>query len=307
MFNRFPGAELAEKQNEDPSTSKAPNSSVTFIYEANVVGLSRNVTITWSKNVMNYSLVISVENPSDESQYYTCKIDLKAWQFWGKKGLKSFDVDGKRVDVYWDFRQAKFSSNPEPSSDYYVAMVYEEEVVLLIGDLEKDAFKRIKKRPSVVDPVLLCKKENVYGKRSFCTKAMLHNGRAEHDVAIEFSLSGLGDPEMWISVDGYEVIHVMNLHWRFRGNENVTFNDVVVEIFWDVHDWVYNSNSTPAAPAHGLFILKPVTPESCDDNAAVAAADGSCSTSTGGDSCDTPRETPSAPDFFHVIYAWKIE
>ncbi|KAF2298099.1 hypothetical protein GH714_014060 [Hevea brasiliensis] len=158
-----------EKETEDQQTNKVPQSCVTLIYKANVAESSRYVTVTWNKNLINYSLTIGVENPSNEDPY-TCKIDLKTWQFWGRKGIKSFQVDGKRVEVYWDFRHAKFSSNPEPSSDYYVALVYDEEVVLILGDLKKDAYKRTKKRPSLIEPILLCKKENVYGKKIFLAK-----------------------------------------------------------------------------------------------------------------------------------------
>lgn len=310
MFNhRLPGAEPSnipkssstEKQTEDQSTNKAPNISVTFVYQVEVAELCRNVTVTWSKNVMNHSLSISIENPSDESHSCNCKIDLKTWQFWGKKGLKSFEVEGKRVDVYWDFRHAKFLSNPEPSSDYYVAMVYDEEVVFLLGDLKKDAYKRTKKRPSLIEPILLCKKENVYGKRSFCTKSMLNKGRTEQDIVIEFSLSGLGDPEMWISVDGFEVIHVMNLHWRFRGNDNLTVNNMQVQLFWDVHDWLFSSSST----SHGLFIFKPGALECTPDG----FGDGRYCDSDGGGRYDSPPqpERAATPEFFHVIYAWKFE
>ncbi|KAJ9173862.1 hypothetical protein P3X46_016955 [Hevea brasiliensis] len=285
-----------EKETEDQQTNKVPQSCVTLIYKANVAESSRYVTVTWNKNLINYSLTIGVENPSNEDPY-TCKIDLKTWQFWGRKGIKSFQVDGKRVEVYWDFRHAKFSSNPEPSSDYYVALVYDEEVVLILGDLKKDAYKRTKKRPSLIEPILLCKKENVYGKKIFFSKAMLHNEKKEHDIVIEMS-SGLGDPELWISIDSFEVIHIMNLHWRFRGNEKVTMmNDVVVEIFWDVHDWLFNSSASPGA-GNGLFIFKPGFPNS-DTNREEDAGNGL--------RYDSPLERTPTSGFFHVIYAWKIE
>ncbi|XP_050238005.1 uncharacterized protein LOC126687486 [Mercurialis annua] len=285
----------SEKQPEDQPTNKAPHSSITLVYEAKVGEHIRNATITWNKSLINYSLTISIENILNEN-HYTCKIDLKTWQFWGKKGLKSFQVDNGRVDVYWDFRHAKFSSNPEPSSDYYVALVYEEEVVLLLGDLQKEAYKRTKKRPSMLEPNLLCKKENVYGKKIFCTKAMLHHGKIEHDIVIEMS-SGLGDPELWISIDSFEVIHVMNLNWRFRGNEKVVLNNAIVEIFWDVHDWLF-SNSTSHGTGHGLFIFKPSSEvhRNRDSDEII------------GLRYDSPSEIwPLTSGFFHVIYAWKFE
>ncbi|KAF5728490.1 hypothetical protein HS088_TW21G00638 [Tripterygium wilfordii] len=284
----FSGAEGAKPLTKDQTTNKAAaQSSVTFIYEAKVAESCRNVTVTWSKNLMNYSLCINVESLSDNENQYTCKIDMKTWQFWGRKGLKSFDVGDKRVDVFWDFRQAKFSTNPEPTSDYYVAIVSDEEVVLLLGDLAKDAYKRTRKPPSLQEPTLLCKKENVYGKRLFCTKTMLD--RKEHDLTIENSPSGHGDPELWISIDGFEVIHIMNLNWRFRGNETVKVKDVPLQIFWDVHDWLFSS---PGA-GNGLFILKPETVES--------AAKHGRNSSIGSDIGD------EITGFCHIIYAWRTD
>lgn len=85
--------------------------------------------------MISQSLYIMVENPYDED-HFMCKIDLKTWQFWEKKGLKSFKVDEKHIDVFWDLRSVKFSSSQEPASDYYIALFSEEEVVLLLGDLE---------------------------------------------------------------------------------------------------------------------------------------------------------------------------
>lgn len=277
------------------TTSKSAQSFVTCGYKAKVGEICREVTITWSKNLMNHSLTITVlENPFGEN-HYTCKIDLKAWQFWGKKGLKSFDVCGKRVDIFWDLRSAKFSSSPEPCSDYYVAMVSSEEVVLLLGDLKKEAFKRTKTRPSLVEPILVYKRENVYGKKLFCTRTMLDDeGKKEHDIVIENSLSGPGDPEMWISVDGTLLIRIMNLNWRFRGNETVVVNNVPVHIFWDVYNWLFNSPGL----GHGLFIFKPGEPPDC-----TAINDRN------GRGCGGELEVDGdgKAQFSHFLYAWRVE
>ncbi|XP_052177495.1 uncharacterized protein LOC127791551 [Diospyros lotus] len=270
---------------EDATKNKTTQSFVTCVYEAKVADFSRNVTVTWSKNLTSQTLNISVENRSGENQC-NCKIDLKTWQFWGSKGLKSFIIDGQRVDIFWDFRTAKFSGSPEPCSDYYVAMVSGEEVVLLLGDRKKEAFKRSKSRPSLVDSVLRHKKENVFGKRCFFTRSTLGMARKEHNIGIEASLSGPGDPELWINLDGILLFHVMNLHWRFRGNESVLVDDMPLQIFWDVHDWLY---STPNS-GQGFFIFKRSTTEgelTSNPDARVL--------------CD--EESGDAFEFCHLLYA----
>ncbi|OMO83791.1 hypothetical protein CCACVL1_11177 [Corchorus capsularis] len=206
MYNNLTRAELAniprpppsKEKHKEATTDDVAQCSVASIYHTKIAGLSRKVTATWCKTLVNHSFIISVENPCDDQSHFSCKIDLKAWQFWGRKGLKSLEVDSKRVDIYWDFRLAKFSGSPEPCSDYYVAMVSDEEVVLVLGDMKTDALKRTKKAPSLVDPTLMCKKEHVCGKKLFCCKARLEEGKQEHDIMIEISLSGPDDPEMWV-------------------------------------------------------------------------------------------------------------
>ncbi|KAK6934650.1 Protein of unknown function DUF868, plant [Dillenia turbinata] len=58
------------------------------------------------------------------------------------------------VKVFWDFRAAKYSDSFESHSDYYVALVFNEKVILLLGDIKKEAFKGTKARPSIEDASL---------------------------------------------------------------------------------------------------------------------------------------------------------
>lgn len=303
---------ILKPPSEDQTTNKvAPQTSIIFVYQAKVAEFLRNVTVTWCKNLINHSLIITVENPCDENQS-TCKVDIRVWQFWGRKGLKSFELDGKLVGIFWDFRQAKFSSTPEPCSDYYVAMVSGEEVVLLLGDLKKEAYERTRTRPSFEDATLLYKKEHVYGKRSFCTRAMLADGDKEHYIFIETSLPGPGpgpgvDPEMWISIDSTVLIRVMNLNWRFRGNEAVMVNNLPVQILWDVHDWLHGK---PGSGRPGLFIFKTGPSAECVSDDDHDPDDGKCSRESEGGSrygSASPQGCPSTPDFCHFLYAWRID
>lgn len=54
----------------------------------------------------------------EDISHYTCKINLKTWQFWGKKGLKILQVADRRFEVFWDLQAARFSTNPEPESGF---------------------------------------------------------------------------------------------------------------------------------------------------------------------------------------------
>lgn len=276
----------APKQPDNQAGDAEAQTSVTFIYQAVVADIFRNVTFLWFKNSSSHYFSIFVEKPSDEKDPYTLKIDLKTSQFWGKKGLKSLDMESRRVEVYWDMRRAKFATSPEPSSGYYVAIVSGGEVAMLLGDLEEEAYKRTKKGPSAIQPTLRCKKEHVQGKRLFCTRTTLARGDKEHDIMIESSsFSGYDDPEMWISIDETIAIRIMNLHWRFRGNETVSVENGSIDIFWDVHDWLYSNPGD--GPAHGMFIFKPGVVDSEND--------------------DSSFENQSNSEFCYYLYAWKSE
>ncbi|XP_028771531.1 uncharacterized protein LOC114745168 [Neltuma alba] len=259
--------------------------SITFVYKTRLPQTCQSVMVTWSKDLADHSLCISVENSSQQNAY-NCKIDSIFKQSWGKKGLKTLEIQGNRVDIFWDFRHAKFTSYPRPRSDYYVILVHRKETLLFLGDLEKEAYERTRSRPCSEEAVLLYKKEIVYGKKMFCTKAMIEEGKTEHDIVIETSLSGPEDPEMWVSIDGIVATRIMNLNWRFRGNETVIVNNLPVHILWDVHDWLFNGSG------HGLFIFKPGSLESAEDD------------SDSGDRDCCPEDSPTSEGCCHFLYAW---
>ncbi|PKU75864.1 uncharacterized protein LOC110097488 [Dendrobium catenatum] len=236
-----------------------PQCSVIIVYKAKIGNKLRRVTVVWNKTLINHSLSISVDGSGGSCDPpSTCRVDLKPWPFWSKKGFKSVDVGDHRVDLFWNLRHAKFSGggSPEPTGSYYVALVSGEEVVLLLGDLKKKAYKRTKARPSLDDAKMVLKKENVFGKRSFSTKARFDERKREHEIVVENSISGVNgkeDAEMWIRIDGIVMMHVSNLQWKFRGNETVMVEGSPVQVFWDVHDWFFGGPGMGQA----LFIFKP--------------------------------------------------
>ncbi|KAH0917562.1 hypothetical protein BRARA_G00431 [Brassica rapa] len=295
-------SQFAEKITDDPVTYKTAQSTVTCIYQTHISGFWRNVTVLWSKNLMNHSLTVMVTSVEGDMNY-CCKVDLKPWHFWNKKGYKSFEVEGNPVEVYWDFRSAKFTSSPEPSSDFYVALVAEEEVVLLVGDYKKKAFKRTKSRPALVEAALFYKKENVFGKKSFATRAKFYDRKKEHEINVESSISGTKEPEMWISIDGIVLVQVKNLQWKFRGNQTVLVDKQPVQVFWDVYDWLFSAPGT----GHGLFIFKPGTAEDSDMEGSGHGGGGGESDTSTGSRYHSTKSGSWPPEFCLFLYAWKLE
>ncbi|KAF8107279.1 hypothetical protein N665_0124s0071 [Sinapis alba] len=286
-----------------------PHSTVTCGYQAHVGGIFRNVTFLWSKNLMNHSLTVMISGGLDNDMNYCCKIDLvKPWQFWSKRGSKSFDVDGNCVEVFWDLRAAKLSGNgsPEPMSDYYVALVSDEEIVLLLGDLKHKAYKRTKSRPALVEGFIYFKKESVFGKKTFSSRARFEEQRKEREVVVVMEEK---DSEMWISVDGVVVVHVKNLQWKFRGNQMVLVDKTPVMVYYDVHDWLFGSSESSTARS-GLFLFKPVVVGAMVDEFFSDAEEGGDS---GGGSSPLSRYNSASSgygtlhEFCFVLYAWKFE
>lgn len=240
---------------------------VTCQYETKIAGLCRHVTITWLKTATGQGLYVTIDDPSCQ---YTCKVKMKPWSFWKRSGVKSFEVCGRRVEVFWDMSSAKYAFGPEPQSGYYVAVVCNEEVVLLLGDKAKEAFKYTKAKPSIIEAILVSRKEHVFGKKHFCTKAQFGDTGRAHDILIECQTTAPKDPYLCITVDKQLVVQVKNLEWKFRGNQTVFVDGIPVEVFWDVHNWIFNSAGRPNN-ANATFIFQSCSgSEASPDNKANA-------------------------------------
>ncbi|KAF2289256.1 hypothetical protein GH714_032470 [Hevea brasiliensis] len=235
----------SEKQTNEPAaTLTRPGQSVSMsVYRTKLGGHCRLITITWCKNLLLHGLSLSVQSTNGNNEhYYQCKIELKPWYFWRKQGSKQFVVEGKTtVDVVWDLKAAKFNGETEPQSGYYVAIVFEGQVVLLVGDLRKDAYQKTRCRPALIEPILVSRKEHVFGKKKFTTRIKFHEKDLKfHEISVESnnnssssndsSICGF-DLELEIKIDGQLAIQVKHLQWKFRGNESIQVSkSIVVEV-----------------------------------------------------------------------------
>lgn len=290
----FSSSEKPSDHDPAAAVTRSGQSVFMSVYRTKIADQCRLITITWCKNLLVHGLSVSVEGPEGENQY-TCKVELKPWYFWRKQGSKRFMVEGKAVDIFWDLKAAKFNGETEPGSEYYVAVISNEEVVLLLGDLKKDAYKKTGCRPALIDPILVSRKEHIFGKKKFGTRVKFHEKGRFHEILIECKNRGNGglEPEMDISIDGHLVIHVKHLQWKFRGNESIYVNKTRVEIYWDVHDWLFSPGLR-----HALFIFKPFT-----SSPPLKSQTGSSS----GNSVEEVNAAGGSSEFCLFLYAWKVE
>ncbi|XP_076939184.1 uncharacterized protein LOC143607687 [Bidens hawaiensis] len=270
------------------------------VYKTQIAGSCRHITVTWLKHMLLHGLTVSIDGDESTETESTCKVELKPWCFWRKQGSKRFNIAGKILDVFWDLKAAKFNGETEPSSEYYVAVVCDQEVVLLLGDLKKDAYRKTGCRPALYDPILISRKEHVFGKKKFSTRLKFHEKGRFHELSIECKNKGVGDavaPTMEIRIDDRLMINVKHLHWKFRGNECIHFGKVTIEVYWDVHDWLFSPGLR-----HALFIFKLTNPNT---SPAISAPSSPLSLPSSG-SVDG-LDPNGLNEFFLFLYAWKVE
>lgn len=233
------GVQVADSSSSLSSkSSKASQNLVTCVYQSQFQGSSYFITITWSKNLMGQGVSIGIQTSANQC---LCKFDIKPWLFTRRKGFRSSEVVSTTIDIYWDFSSAKFGSGPEPLEGFYLAVVFNQELVLLLGDLQKDVYKKIDPSPVASNTVFVAKKEHIFGKKLYVAKAQFCDKGQMHDIAIECDTGGINDPYLVIRVDSKTVMQVKRLRWKFRGNHTILVDGLSVEVYWDVHSWFFGN------------------------------------------------------------------
>ncbi|KAJ6803837.1 uncharacterized protein M6B38_187710 [Iris pallida] len=228
-------------------SSRSCQNMVTCLYKAHLRRRPCVITVTWTRHLMGQGLAVGIDDSCSKS---LCKVDIKPWLFTKTKGSKSLDADDGKVDIFWDLSAARFGSGPEPSEGFYVAVLFDLDMVLLLGDLTKEAHRKTNAGPSPSNAVLVAKKEHLFGKNVYSTKAQLCDSGKVHDVAIECETAaaagggggGLKEPSMEIRIDRRRVVQVKRLGWKFRGNQTILVDGTSVEVFWDVHSWLFGGH-----------------------------------------------------------------
>ncbi|KAJ3674630.1 hypothetical protein LUZ60_005246 [Juncus effusus] len=269
------------------SSGKASPNLVTCLYQAYLLNKPCVITITWCKTMMGQGLTISID---DSSSQCLCKLDIKPWLFSKRKGSKTLEIDTGKLEIYWDLSRAKFGSGPEPSEGYYVAVLFDSEMVLLLGDLPKEAYRKTGTNPSsssnsspsdslsTKNAVFIAKKEHIYGKKIYNAKARFNESGKSHDISIECDVNGLKDPCLEIRVDKKRVMQIKRLPWKFRGNQTILVDGNPIEVLWDVHSWLFGG-----APSGGNAVFMFQTGQ------------------------QTGQMGQTGFGFSLILYAWKVE
>lgn len=300
------GVQVADSSSSSSPSSISPRHAqnfVTCVYKCKLSSQSCLITVTWTRSLMGQGLSVAIDDSTHQS---LCKVDIKPWLFSKRRGHRNTEVvlnsSSSTVDIYWDLSNARFGQGPEPAEGFYLAVAFERELVLLLGDMKKEACKKIDAAPATPSccAVLVAKRENIFGKKSYGTKAQFSDRGRAHDVAIECDTGGPGDPSLVVRVDDKVVMQVRRLKWKFRGNGTILVDGMPVDVFWDVHNWLFgNSTGNAVFMFHSSMLReKSWTDQTIFDQSLV-----DCTNSYEG----LKDSKLQGGDFSVIFYAWKNE
>jgi hypothetical protein len=89
--------------------------------------------------------------------------------------------------------------------------------------------------------IFIARREHIFGKKFYSAKAQFSDKGQMHDVTIECDTFDLKDPCLVIRIDSKMVMQVKRLKWKFRGNYTILVDELPVEVFWDVHNWLFGN------------------------------------------------------------------
>ncbi|OVA01354.1 Protein of unknown function DUF868 [Macleaya cordata] len=229
-----------------PPTSGNPNLT-TCLYQTDLGPIS----LTWHRNVIGRSLQIDLRFGATENDVSSSfHLHIKPFLFWRKNGTKKFDFKNstKKIQIFWNLNKAKFGSDPEPKSGFYVAVLVEGVMILLIGDSQNEAYNRTKAKKPENTQVLILRREHVFGTRFYSTKARF--GGKTRDISIDCSVED--EPGLCFSIDGEKVLEIKKLKWKFRGNEKIEIDGIPIHVSWDVYNWLFKGVNE----GHAVFLFR---------------------------------------------------
>ncbi|XP_062097831.1 uncharacterized protein LOC133803734 [Humulus lupulus] len=216
-----------------PPNSGNPNLT-TCLYHTDVALFS----LTWSRSFMGRSLHLlllhhALYSPPPLSSSF--RLHIKPFLFWKKHGSKTL---APNIRIYWDLSRARFGSGPEPQSGFFVAVVVDGEVTLLVGDMAKECYAKTRAQTPTTPQALVLKREHVVARKIYTTRARF--GGKVREIQIDCGYDDFS--KLNFSIDNKRVLQIKRLKWKFRGNERIQVDGVGVQISWDVYNWLFESD-----------------------------------------------------------------
>ncbi|XP_044462905.1 uncharacterized protein LOC123193898 [Mangifera indica] len=211
----------------------------TCLYNTNLGVFS----LTWSKTFLGHSLHLNLHpydftsSPLSDPSALSFHLHIKPFIFWKKHGSKNLVNNASVIQIFWDLSRARFGSGPEPQSGFFIAVVVDREIALLVGDSTKEACAKTKaeKKPQKASQVVL-RREHVFGNNKVYNTRVEFGGK-RRQISIDCSVNS--DAKLTFSVDDKRVLQIKRLKWKFRGNERIEVDGVPIQVSWDVYNWLF--------------------------------------------------------------------
>lgn len=289
------GVQVADTSYSSVSLSRAPQNIVNCIYQCKLLGKSCLIIISWSKNLMGYCLGVEINDLAGQG---ICRVDVKPSLFYKRKGSKCLQVNSAEIDIFWDLSSAKYGSGSQPVEGYYIGVVCKGEMVLLVGDMRKEAIKKANAVPSLFGSMFISKREHIFGKRVYKSRVQFSDNGQVHHLAIECETFGNNDPHLVVRLDSKIVMQIKHLQWTFRGNQTILVDGLPVQILWDVYNWLFGTNFGSAT-----FMF-----QTCSRTEKLWASQTLDPSEPPWPCLQSSRESNSSdPGFALTLYAWKNE
>lgn len=210
------------------------------------------IRVTWSKSLLGHGLSVGVDDSSSPQHPPPHKAALSSNSLLlrKKKGTRTYLSGDTEVRLQWDISSAKYGSGPEPLEGFYLVVVVEAEVALVLGDTSREHIGSLEgSSVPVADFSLVSRRDQVLGGTPYATKARFGDNGRDHEIMIRCKGGDGGgkDAELCVSIDRKKVVQVRRLRWNFRGNQTIFVDGLPVDMMWDVHDWWFSHASGCAA------------------------------------------------------------
>ncbi|XP_020598397.1 uncharacterized protein LOC110037986, partial [Phalaenopsis equestris] len=150
----------------------------------------------------------------------------------------------------FDVSIARYGPSPEPIDGFYLALIIDAEIALLLGDQTEEFLKTINEKLPMADFSLQCRREQVTGRSIHSiTKAKFGDAGKVHEIGMRCRDGK--EAELLVSIDRKKVVHVEKLNWNFRGNEIIFVDGLPVDVMWDMHGWWFGG-----FVGHAVFLFR---------------------------------------------------
>jgi hypothetical protein len=233
------------------------------------------ITLTWTKKLIGQGFIINITNNNTFSDSDSVSVSSSSSSsgsgsdyvnviskfnsnppllLMKNRGTETFQFQNFEVKLLWDISEAKYEEGPEPVNGFYVMVLVNSELGLFLGDKEEESLKKNHgAKFSMVSRI-----ERFSGTSVYSTKAKFSESGNSHEILIKNGVEDEGSKSnvLCLFMDKKMVFKVKRLKWNFRGNQTIFVDGLVVDLMWDLHDWIFNLSDDNNNSDSAVFLFR---------------------------------------------------